>query len=43
MEAHWLLTRVRSSSDSWRKFWKFLDKNGSMVEPRLGMRVQFKF
>lgn len=40
MLTHWLLTRIGSSSDSWRKLWKFMDKDGSMVEPHLGMRVQ---
>lgn len=41
MGTRWLLTRIRSSSDSWRKLWKFLNKDGSMVEPHLGMRVLF--
>jgi len=40
METHWLLTRIASSSDSWRRLWRFLDKDGTMVIPRLGMRVQ---
>ena len=40
METHWLLTRIASSSDSWRRLWRFLDKDGTMVIPHLGMRVQ---
>ena len=41
MGMHWLITRIRSSSDSWRQLWNFQDKDGSMVEPHLGMRVLF--
>ena len=36
----WLLTRIRSYSDTWRRLWNFLDKDGTMVIPRLGMRVR---
>ncbi|HZT99496.1 MAG TPA: DUF5348 domain-containing protein [Ktedonobacteraceae bacterium] len=36
----WLFTRIRSYSDTWRRLWNFLDKNGTMVIPRLGMRVR---
>ena len=40
IETHWLLTRIASSADSWRRLWSFLDKNGTMVIPHLGMKVQ---
>jgi hypothetical protein len=40
METHWLFTGIGSSSDSWRQLWRFLDKDGTMVIPHLGMRVQ---
>ena len=40
METHWLLTRIASTSDSWRRLWRFLDKDGTMVIPHVGMRVQ---
>ena len=40
METHRLLTRIASSSDSWRRLWRFLDKGGTMVVPRLGVKVQ---
>src|SRR5712692_11720949 len=36
----WLFMRLGSSSDSWRRLWRFLDKSGTMVIPHLGMRVQ---
>ena len=39
-ETDWLFTRVRSYSDTWRRLWSFLDKDGTMVIPRLGMRVR---
>ena len=40
IEKHWLFTRIGSYADSWRRLWRFLDKNGTMVIPHLGMRVQ---
>jgi|GEM_PF-1702122 len=40
VETGWLFTRLGSYSDSWRRLWRFLDKNGTMVIPLLGMRVQ---
>jgi hypothetical protein len=40
IDAHWLFTRIDSYSDSWRPLWRFLDENGTMVIPHLGMRGQ---
>jgi len=40
IEARWLSMRIGSYSDSWRRLWRFLDKDGSMVIPRLGRSVQ---
>jgi hypothetical protein len=40
IETHWLSMRIGSYSDSWRRLWRFLDKDGVMVILRLGMSVQ---
>lgn len=40
LETHWLFTSIGSYSDTWRRLWRFLDVDGTMVIPLLGMRVQ---
>lgn len=43
LETYWSFMHIGSYTDTWRRLWRFIDQNGTMVIPRLGMSVQMTF
>jgi hypothetical protein len=36
----WSSIHIGSYSDTWRRLWKFQKRDGALIVPRLGMKVQ---